>query len=318
MSLKHRFSCEDSENIDPATLTLSTKRKRVHEDDDLAKDVVKSIKTSGGLLTSVESSLAPTRGPSTPLTARPFTPKTTSSIKPAGRSPQSKSCKAFGRRSTIGKSRAVPGGRSNVLRPFSIATALAKDKPTAPTASKKNAGWFFDIYVDSEQDELTNLVQHSTCILDISDDEDRAKVDTRGKENIPPASLGIQLQGPSQEIAATTKTVLNEDPRIPLRELRASDYYPKDCNAFSYTVVEDDEHEKKDAGEGKLALIVSPTKPLPTPELPDFASIASILEASAPLEVTGVDEQTDSPSSKTKEEIEIWESDSATEDAARF
>jgi hypothetical protein len=44
---------------------------------------------------------------------------------------------------------------------------------------------------DSEQEEMTNLVQHSTCVLDISDDEGKSKMDGGGKENIPPVELDV-------------------------------------------------------------------------------------------------------------------------------
>ncbi|EGC46926.1 conserved hypothetical protein [Histoplasma capsulatum var. duboisii H88] len=50
--------------------------------------------------------------------------------------------------------------------------------------------WDFEIYTDTEQDEMANLMEHSTCVLDISDDEDKPRnADDRGKENIPPPPL---------------------------------------------------------------------------------------------------------------------------------
>ncbi|OJD28328.1 hypothetical protein ACJ73_00253 [Blastomyces percursus] len=47
--------------------------------------------------------------------------------------------------------------------------------------------WYFEIYTDTEQDEMANMMEHSTCVLDISDDEEKPRhKDDRGKENIPP------------------------------------------------------------------------------------------------------------------------------------
>ncbi|KAG5291563.1 hypothetical protein I7I48_03409 [Histoplasma ohiense] len=57
--------------------------------------------------------------------------------------------------------------------------------------------WDFEIYIDTEQDEMANLMEHSTCVLDISDDEDklRKNVDDRGKENIPPPPPPLDFAG---------------------------------------------------------------------------------------------------------------------------
>ena len=50
--------------------------------------------------------------------------------------------------------------------------------------------WFFTIYEDSAEEEATNLMEHSACVLDISDDEKGAAAktveDVKGKENVPP------------------------------------------------------------------------------------------------------------------------------------
>ncbi|KAM6518834.1 hypothetical protein FSOLCH5_007597 [Fusarium solani] len=54
------------------------------------------------------------------------------------------------------------------------------------------ASWFFEIHEDTPEQEMTNLLQHSTCVLDISSDEEserkrsRDRAEGRDKENIPP------------------------------------------------------------------------------------------------------------------------------------
>jgi hypothetical protein len=163
-----------------------------------------------------------------------------------------------------------------VARPFSLATALSQSKPAAKPQSQPKS-WFFDIHVDSEQEEMTNLMQHSTGVLDISDDEGKTSVDARGKENVPPSELGIDLPRSSQAVAMAAaaearKAEKMEDDRSPLGELTASDYYPEDCNAFSYAVVYDDD---------------CPTKvtsmPPPSAFSPEITtSIASLLETALP------------------------------------
>lgn len=96
---------------------------------------------------------------------------------------------------------------------------------------------------------MTNLMQHSTGVLDISDDESKnPPSDDRGKENVPPSELGIELPHSTQSTslagaAAARKASRMEEERAPLGELNPSDYYPADCNAFSYAVVYDDDEE---------------------------------------------------------------------------
>jgi hypothetical protein len=194
------------------------------------------------------------------------------------------------RRSTITKARPEPSKRGGVARPFSLATALShgKNKTTTPSKPKGPASWFFDIHVDSEQEEMTNLMQHSTGVLDISDDESKTSIgDDRGKENVPPAELGIDLPR-SVEVtaliaaAATRKANKMDEDRSPLGELNAADYYPEDCNAFSFAVVYEDDED----GERENGIVSKKTLPsqsaFVTPVI--TASIASVLETVIPDE----------------------------------
>jgi len=243
---------DDAENIDPTTLNLSAKRKRSWDDeDDVSKGSPKPLKTSRLALTTREH-LTPRLSTSTSTTLKNHlsTPKSAPSLKPAGRSPPPKSSKTPGRRSTIAKSRPQPSKRGGVARPFSLAAAFSQGKTSSSSPkpqAKAPASWFFDIHVDSDQEEMTNLMQHSTGVLDISDDEGKEVVtDGRGKENVPPSELGLDLpRSPSTTsvvaAADTRKASQMEEDRSPLGELTASDYYAEDCNAFSYAVVHDDE-----------------------------------------------------------------------------
>lgn len=304
----------DTENIDPTTFKSSTKRKRVSDEDDEnepVKNTIKPMKTSRITLTTIKPNAAP-RVPVTPPKASLSTPKSAPTLKPAGRSPQAKPCKPFARRSTIMKSRPESASKKSVHRPFSLAAALASGKPTSQTAPKAPASWSFDIYVDSEQEEMTNLMQHSTCVLDISDDEGKVETSGRGKENIPPVELGIDLPRSRQQespAAAARKSVMMEESRAPLGDLNAADYYGDDCHAFSYTIVYDD--EENDATSSKTPL---PTLPRSSPhsrsKLSSVSSISSLIEATVPEQRVA---ETKLESSEA--EIEVWESESAAEES---
>lgn len=275
---KSMFMDEDSENIDPSTKSLSAKRKRAFDDEDISKGSPKPLKTSRIALTTRNLN-ASARSTSTPLKTIPSTPKSAPVLKPAGRTPP-KSNKALGRRSAIAKLRPESTKRS-VARPFSLAAALAPSTPKPQP--KPQASWFFDIHVDTEEEEMTNLMQHSTGVLDISDDEGKASpADGRGKENIPPTELGIDIPRSRQtaSLAATVaarKASKMEEDRAPLGELDAAEYYPEDCNAFSFAVVYDDENanvpSKKTPG-----LAPPSTSTFVPPAI--TTSIASLLEAS--------------------------------------
>ncbi|KAK4868664.1 hypothetical protein LT330_006866 [Penicillium expansum] len=265
------FIDADSENINPAS--FSTKRKRTFEDDE-EKSASKPIKISRIAL-STRINISPRL--STPSKISTITtPKSAPVLKPAGRSPPPKLSKSATRRSLISKPRSEQYTKRGVARPFSLASVLAQSTTPKPApAPEAPASWAFDIHVDTEQEEMTNLMQHSTTVLDISDDEGKLDTCTRGKENIPPHELGIELPQARQSAAtipaASRKSPKMEEPRAPLGELNAAEYYAEDCNAFSYTIVYDEEH----APEFK-----KPSSPLSqSQEAVVTTSIASVLDA---------------------------------------
>ncbi|KAJ5451628.1 hypothetical protein N7491_000810 [Penicillium cf. griseofulvum] len=262
-TMKSSIFIDDSENINP--VSLSTKRKRSFEDEDSAS---KPIKTSRVALS--------TRINISPISIT--TPKSAPILKPAGRSPPPKSSKSATRRSLIAKPRSEQYSKRGIARPFSLASVLAQSKTPKPApAPKTPASWCFDIHVDTEQEEMTNLMQHSTTVLDISDDEGKSDPPCiRGKENIPPHELGIELPSARQSTttvpAAARKSPKTDEPRSPLGELNAAEYYAEGCNAFSYTIIYDDEQH---APEFK-----KPSSPLArSQETIITASIASVLDA---------------------------------------
>ncbi|KAH2988270.1 hypothetical protein KXW58_006191 [Aspergillus fumigatus] len=299
----------DAENIDPAALNMSTKRKRGcdEEDHDPSKCSPQPLKTSRMAVTVVTSNMASPM-PSSTLKAPLQKPKSTPALKPAGRSPRGKSCKAFARRSAIGKSRPEPTGRKSISRPFSIATVLGNAQPKSQTAPKTPASWSFEIHVDSEQEEMTNMMQHSTCVLDISDDEGKAEFSSRGKENIPPSELEIDLSRTRErETSVLRKTEMADEPRSPLGELNAADY-GEDCHAFSYAVIYDEDETASEIKTPLPPLPRNPTHPSRT-KLSSVSSISSILAATQPVKATA--------STKSEAEIEIWESESTADESEK-
>ncbi|KAB8234812.1 uncharacterized protein BDW43DRAFT_54471 [Aspergillus alliaceus] len=304
----------DTENIDPTTFKSSTKRKRISDEDDEnepVKNAIKPMKTSRITLTTIKPNVAP-RVPATPSKVSLSTPKSAPTLKPAGRSPQAKPCKPFARRSTIMKSRPESVSKKSVHRPFSLAAALASGKPTSQTVPKAPASWSFDIYVDSEQEEMTNLMQHSTCVLDISDDEGKVETSGRGKENIPPVELGIDLPRSRQQEspAAARKSVMMEESRAPLGDLNAADYYGDDCHAFSYTIVYDDEENEPTSSKK------SPLPPLPQSSPHSRSKLSSVSSISSLIEATVPEQQVAETKLESSEaEIEVWESESAAEES---
>ncbi|CAI7601366.1 unnamed protein product [Penicillium glandicola] len=269
------FIDTDSENINPAS--FSTKRKRSFEDDE-ENSASKPIKTSRMAL-STRINITPRL--STPSKITITTPKSAPILKPAGRSPPPKSSKSATRRSLIAKPRSEQYTKRGVARPFSLASVLAQSTTPKPApAPKAPASWAFDIHVDTEQEEMTNLMQHSTTVLDISDDEGRSDPCTRGKENIPPHELGIELPRARHSTttvpAAARKSLKMDEPRAPLGELNAAEFYAEDCNAFSYTIVYDDEEHASE--------FRKPSSPLAQSQI--TASIASVLDAVSPAAET--------------------------------
>ncbi|KAJ5908629.1 hypothetical protein N7495_001311 [Penicillium taxi] len=275
----------DAENIDPLTQSLSSKRKRTLDDVDeaICKGSPKPLKTSRIAHSPRVLGVSP-RSLCTPLKTKIATPKSAPIPKPAGRSPPPKSSRSIGR-SVVAKSRTEQIKRG-VAAPFSLATALSKGRAAAarPKPQPKPTSWFFEIHVDSEQEEMTNIMQHSTDNLDLNA-EGKISSDGRGKENVPPAELGIDLPPSIETVAlaaaaAVVKTSKMDEDRVPLGELDASDYAPADSDSFPHFIVHDDSEKETGKVPGLRKTLV-----------PSSLSIASVLEAACSTE--GTDKSTE-------------------------
>ena len=169
---------------------------------------------------------------------------------------------------------------------------------------------------------LGNLIQHSTCTLDISDDESRiaAKHD-RGKENVPPSNDLSASTIPANAVAGPVlrADMMTDGSRSPLGELDAKDFYADGCDASSYIIIPTDKCAEKAndlpntiSEVKKVESIVQPRENgiiEPKDGWKDFLakvkesqeSIAAAASASTVLETPAA-------------EIEIWESESAKGD----
>jgi hypothetical protein len=76
-------------------------------------------------------------------------------------------------------------------------------------------------------------MSHSTCVLDISDDDSsrRAK-DDRGKENVPPVGWA-----PAAQVTKAELPQADLMDRSPLQDLPAAEYFPEGLHAGSYEIV---------------------------------------------------------------------------------
>lgn len=221
--------------------------------------------------------------------------------------------------------------------PLSLAAALSgtlpsyKPKKVATLEEAMPKSWIFDIYEDTPEELESNLMLHSACTLDISDDESKvAQRDSRGKENVDPLdapdSATTATAPPVKALRASRKDLMTDEPRTPLGDLNTTDYYAEGCDASSVIIVLADGPEKTSSLENiqassddSAAASVSTfrdvsTHPLEKSELdalirdtaPSVETIFAEGEKSKPQEVIASDT-----------EIEIWESGSAADEAAQ-
>ncbi|KAM7198946.1 hypothetical protein V8F33_004683 [Rhypophila sp. PSN 637] len=277
---------------------------------------------------------------------------------PAGRSPTrgSKRIGILGKRRT---QRLDPpsfniGGLGGA--PFSLDAALkgtipsyssssSLKKPAAQEDDILKSSWFFDIHEDTPEQEMTNLLQHSTCTLDISSDEEserrasRERAEGRDKENIPPPDDVSQTSARARNAAAAA---LEDDDKMaldkargPLLEMNVADYYAEGCDESTVFLVSDEEDfddaetvvasseeapqlpdEDAPAPEKttlRVALAEDSFEFAPKVELPDLeVSIDALMGRDDPSAEAAVLE----PIEGTGESFVLWESQSANDPAS--
>ncbi|KAF1812373.1 hypothetical protein P152DRAFT_458747 [Eremomyces bilateralis CBS 781.70] len=272
------FDEPDTENIDPTVFDSPSKRtKNIHG---------RAVKTPVSKFTLTSAAKASTL-PSSKSLSLSIPSSTSTPISTSRASPKHKRIAHLSNRRVSSPSiRRVDPPRSRLhapaaTLPFSIDAALSGtlSKPPPPSEPKEvpmPTSWFFDIHVDTPEEEASNLMEHSAAVLDISSDDDAAtrrkreelEERERGKENIPPpdfvAAVGnrnargdvavdasADLQGDAIAVAKTANrkwreklaaTAMDED-RNPLGDLKPSDFYDEKAELV-HVVVEDNQSEQ--------------------------------------------------------------------------
>jgi hypothetical protein len=210
------------------------------------------------------------------------------------------------------------------------------------------ASWFFDIHEDTPEQEMTNLLQHGTCTLDISSDEEselkarRERDEGRNKENLPPVDDVSQTSARGRGAVAAAVAAVNPDDMVfeksrgPLAEMNAADFWAEGCDGESVVIVPGDE----DGEEGEQQQQVSVAEPTVEAAVPAFEiredeqqqpalDIAESFEFAPKLKVeaevsidvlmgkesAAVEAAVLRPIEGTGESFELWESGSQQDDA---
>jgi hypothetical protein len=224
---------------------------------------------------------------------------------------------------------------------LSLAAALSgtlahkKSKKIRTIEDSKPKSWFFDIYEETEaqQDYTVNewTMTQSATILDISDDESKPQARSdRGKENIPPNDVFVVPRGAttqsstSAKIPSSRKDMMTDEPRTPLGDLNATDYYPEGLDATSVVLVQDDVAEPEKASaiiepvdpDTATELTFEPVTVAPAEGFSSAVNLSSLLASSK--QVFEVDDR-DATGGKSEDapdpaDIEIWESESAKDE----
>lgn len=83
-------------------------------------------------------------------------------------------------------------------------------------------------------------------LIDISDDEGSCTPeDARGKENVPPPDYMMRASNMATITPVSRKNMMTDEPRSPLGDLNASDFYAEGCDAASVIMVPSEDHNEK-------------------------------------------------------------------------
>ncbi|KAF4847293.1 hypothetical protein CGCSCA4_v005432 [Colletotrichum siamense] len=265
---------------------------------------------------------------------------------PAGRSPTrgKRSGLLSSRRRTAGPyTRVDPpmfnlSSTSSGAAPFSLDAALKGTIPSYAARSsvasssrsapkellepEMKSSWFFDIHEDTPEQEMTNMLQHGTCVLDISSDEEserklsRDRAEGRDKENVPPSDDVSQTSARRSARRASDDEMIFEKERTALGEMDASEFYALGCDESSVIIIPADEDEEEE-----------PVASAPVPEVNDCPPEVQAESDEPVVESRDVDDlmgKSTEPAANaavlepiegTGESFELWESGSAKDDA---
>lgn len=268
---------------------------------------------------------------------------TTPMSAPAGRSPNrgAKRIGILNHRRTGTFARVDPPSFNLFSAPFSLDAAVKGTVPSyTPRSSSSRStsrhgsddlysshmksSWFFDIHEDTPEQEMTNLLDHNTCRLDISSDEEcekkmrRDRVDARGKENIPPPDDISQTSVRRVTTIISEGGMEYEKPRAALSDLNVAEFYGQGVNPNEVIIVpaDDDDGTVVD-GEQPLDFKDEPSaqrglglvNELKTNIEPVTEESSETEAATAPVHAANLQSV-----EATGESFELWESSSAREE----
>lgn len=176
------------------------------------------------------------------------------------------------------------------------------------------AGWFFDIHEDTPEQEMTNLLQHGTCVLDISSDEEserKANRDRDGgcdKENVAPAD------DVSQTAVRSSRTIdasAMDSDRVALGALNAADFYAEGCDETSIIYV--DEEDETEVEDNSILETFEFSPKLKHPSSLELESETLDALVSQPIERSSKAAVLQ-PLEGTEESFDLWESGSAKDE----
>lgn len=280
---------------------------------------------------SILNPKSPTRKVASSLSKTSSTPLSA----PAGRSP-SRGNKRIGILNRRRAGRIDPPSFSLFPGGLSLDAALKGTVPSyashAPTTSKATfvaadslydtdtkSSWFFDIHEDTPEQEMTNLLQHSTCMLDISSDEEcmqklrKEKAEGRGKENVPPVDDISQTSTRRRATVISEGGMEYEKPRIALGSLNAEDFYADGVDPAEVIIVPGDDEDDvivdgelpKETQQGSIGLSATEV----APEIGDKVAKDEPEAPKTPLKFASFE-----PVEGAGENFDLWESSSAKEE----
>ncbi|KAI0377948.1 hypothetical protein F5Y04DRAFT_263110 [Hypomontagnella monticulosa] len=347
---------DDFENVDPLFFSKRSKGSDNAKDSFIKPSsfiLTKSASTGNINVVSHPKAAAPrprsVLNPKSPVSRlNTSIAKSTPLSAPAGRSPTrgKKTGILSSRRRTGGAFRVDPpsfGLSSASPAPFSLDAAL---KGTIPSYANRNgssvskssssssmdlnglhgggmkSSWFFDIHEDTPEQEMTNLLQHGTCVLDISSDEEsetrRQRERAEGKENVPPVDDVSQTSRPRATRPTADDEMVFEKERNPLGEMDVREYYSEGCDENSVIIIpgdeEDEQPQQLTQGDFEFAPALNPDES----EVPQSAAEDGLKTIDELMEKT--DEPAPGaavlePMEGTGESFEVWESGSAKDEA---
>ncbi|KAI0166930.1 hypothetical protein GGR52DRAFT_80845 [Hypoxylon sp. FL1284] len=188
------------------------------------------------------------------------------------------------------------------------------------------SSWSFDIHEDTPEQEMTNLLQHSTCVLDISSDEEsesrRQRERAEGKENVPPVDDVSQTSRPRAAREQADDEMIFEKERNPLGELDVREYYSEGCDENSVFLIPGDEEEEQeqqpeeqqqaDDSVDVVPETVSIESDVPQVQAEDGTKTVEELMAKTDEPAPGA--AVLEPMEGTGESFEVWESSSAKDE----